>query len=129
MTSSTLERPKSKTKEPGRQEVWCSPPVDVYEDSREFVVFVELAGVDESGVSLQLDGERLTIEARRDIHAGSEYRQLYSEMPYTNFRRVLAIPEWIDRDQVSASIKNGVLLVRLPKAAKAEPKKLVIKTN
>ena len=102
-------------------EVW-TPRVDVYETKEKLVVRMCAAGVKPNQMDIQLsaDDRFLTIrgvrtESNVERHGLVRYYQL--EVYYGPFERIIAIPEdiKIDRDQMSATYKDGFLIITLPK--------------
>ena len=106
---------------PGQGQIW-RPPTDVYETDDSVVVKVEVAGMAEDDFSITF-AERTLIVAgvRRDPAAKLGYHQM--EIPYGEFRTDVYVPVPIDTDGISASYKDGFLLVTLPKT---KPHRVVI---
>jgi HSP20 family protein len=97
-----------------------APPIDVCETREEIRVLVELPGVSQSHISLEIADGVLTIKGER--HLDPAFRQDHlrqMECHYGAFARRLSLPLGIDRDHVRACYLNGVLEVRLSK--RAEP--------
>lgn len=107
--------------------VW-SPNTDVYESADDVVIKMELAGVTADSVHIYLENQVLLVEGtRRDPHsadsaAGYRFRQM--EIEYGSFRRIVELPFAVDGQMGRAKMKNGVLLIRLPRARAAESKKI-----
>jgi HSP20 family protein len=99
------------------------PSVDVDETDAEYKVSVELPGMDEKDVQLQLRDNALTIsgekKSEREDKDGGRY---YAERVYGRFERTIPFGAEIDADKVTAEASNGVLKVVLPKNAKAQDK-------
>ncbi len=95
------------------------PAVDIYEAGEEIVLSADVPGVPESGVELTLEKNVLTIVGRvKDApDAGTANKSVYREYEVGDYERSFTVPEGVDRDKISAAIKDGVLTVRLPKAA------------
>ena len=94
----------------------ASPACDVYEDGKEFLILAEMPGVDEKTVDLRLDRTRLTIEATRQLPSSAGAEPKTGSIRYT---RVFEVPDTIDAANIHANLDNGVLSIRLPKAAQA----------
>jgi len=99
------------------------PALDVIETEKAVVVRVELAGVASPDVRVTVDGDRLSIRGERKLappSADAEVQRLHQmEIAYGPFERSLKIQIPFDRDQVVASLEEGVLSVFLPKQAPA----------
>ena len=92
--------------------------VDVLETDLALVVRAELPGVDEKDIEVHLSPDTLTIMGeKKEQHSenGAKGRCHLSERRYGSFQRSFRLPEAIDADKVEATVKNGVLVVTLPK--------------
>ncbi len=107
------------------------PPVDVKESKTGYSISAEIPGYKESDISLYVENHVLTIEGKKeekeDEKNGKKY--LIKERVSRNFKRSFTLPEDADEDGISATFKNGVLEIDLPRTAKAEPKKIEVKVN
>lgn len=92
------------------------PAVDLADTGREYVLRADLPGVAKEDLDLRVtpDGIELSAESRREREE-DEKDYTYRERTYRSFRRNLALPDEVLADQVKASLKDGVLEVRLPK--------------
>jgi len=96
--------------------VW-RPPTDVYETGSEVVVRVEIAGMSEQELSVELVGRTLIVSGHRVDHAGRAklaYQRM--EILYGEFRTEVRLPWAVDAAAVDATYDNGLLTVVLPKA-------------
>ena len=97
-----------------RAGVW-SPPTDVYETDKEYVVRVEVAGMQEDGFDISVEDKFLTISGSRpDIPERRAYQQM--EIRFGKFETVVGIPGPINLEASRADYKEGFLTVTLPKA-------------
>lgn len=102
------------------------PAVDIYETDDGAVLVVDLPGCDEDGVDLSVEDGVLTVKAR-PTPADAEGLELASaEYSVGTFERTFTLSELVDAQQIQASVKDGVLRLRLPKAEAAKPKKIAI---
>ncbi len=104
-----------------------APAVDVYENKDELLILADVPGVGREDLTVNLEKNRLTIEARRNEalqgHAiAAEYR------PF-DFRRTFLVPQGIDAEKIVAELALGVLRVHLPKAAALRPRQIAIKSD
>lgn len=107
-----------------------SPALDVYEEKDNYVVKVELAGVNKEDVKLSLERGTLTISGERKSEAKQETTEVhYSERFYGRFQRTVNLPESVAADKVTAQYKDGILTVTLPKSEEAKPRQIDIKLN
>jgi HSP20 family protein len=99
-----------------REELCWRPPTDVYETDRDFVVILELAEVAPEDVSITFQNGILFIRGIRKAVPPSEQRRYHKmEIHYGPFERKVPVPGDVNVDALSASYKNGFLVVRLPK--------------
>ncbi|KTG29696.1 archaeal heat shock protein Hsp14 [Haloferax profundi] len=90
--------------------------VDVSEYDDRLVLSADLPGYEKDDISLSIANQTLTIEAKRDVteeHGEGEY--LRRERRQQSARRTIRLPEMVDEENASASYRNGVLTVTLPK--------------
>lgn len=131
MTTTDLEtKPKQKVdraEEGTRAGTYYEPAVDIYETRDALVVAADMPGVPPDEVGVNVDGRYLTIEGRvrRDEYEG--VRPLHVEYGVGGFYRRFMLGEAIDREAIQAEMKNGVLTVRLPKAAHARVRKVEVR--
>ena len=104
-----------------------SPLVDIHETDEELVLVAEVPGVEKDDISVQVDKGVLTLEAEAKFDVpGEDYARTYVSFQPGQFFRAFALSDEIDREKISASVSNGVLTVRLPKAASAKSRKIDI---
>jgi HSP20 family protein len=106
------------------------PTVEVSENDKEIRVIAEVPGLEEKDVEVMLDDGVLTLRGERKSETEDKDRQ-FSERYYGRFERRLALGHEVEEDKVAATLKNGVLLVTLPKTAKAQAsaKRIAINSN
>jgi HSP20 family protein len=94
------------------------PNIEVSETDKEVKVTSELPGLDEKDIEVALANGVLTIKGEKKTETEDKDR-LFSERYYGRFERRIPVEE-VEEDKVSASFKNGVLTITLPKSAKAQ---------
>lgn len=105
------------------------PPVDVREDSEQYVIDADVPGVDPNNVDVSLEGDTLTVRGERsqEREVGEASAGLKrSERIYGTFIRTFHLPESADADQVKARYNHGVLQITIPKADRAKAKKIKV---
>jgi HSP20 family protein len=109
-----------------REQGWGWPNIEVTENDKEMKVTAELPGLEEKDVQLELANGVLAIKGEKKTETEDKGR-LFSERYYGRFERRIPVED-IDEDKVSASFKNGVLTVTLPKTAQPQQqvKRIVI---
>ena len=96
----------------GRAGVW--PHVEVAETDEVFQVTAEIPGLSENDVEVLVTNDALTLKGEKKSETDDKNRQ-FSERFYGRFERRIPLAEGVDRDKVTATFKNGVLAVTLPK--------------
>jgi len=104
------------------------PPVDVKEEEEEFVLFVDLPGIDEKEVDITVVGDQLTIKGERKAPEEGE-KFLRQERIFGPFNRSFLLRVPVEVDKVSATYKNGVLEIHLPKSSAARPRKVNVQVE
>lgn len=109
-----------------RQERALLPPVDVVEDSTGITLYADLPGVPRDQLHLRVEGDQLTIEAELRLPVPDQMTAGHAEVTLSRYRRTFTLSKELDADQVSAELAHGVLRVRVPKAAHAQPRKIQV---
>jgi HSP20 family protein len=104
------------------------PPVNLYETSDGFVLSAELPGLQPKDVDVSIEGNRVTLRGERRIEVPDDpptsvHRR---ERPSGIFRRTVELPAQVDSEKAQAVYKNGVLWLRIPKAAEAQPRRITV---
>jgi HSP20 family protein len=100
------------------------PAADVYEDEREYLLALDLPGINREGLDVSLDDGRLVIRGDRAAVEGLHARR--AERPQGRFVRTFSLPDAVDRGAISADYKDGVLLLHLPKRDERQGRRLKI---
>lgn len=103
------------------------PPVDIEEYADKFVLYADVPGIEPSSIDVTLEKGVLTLSGGREQaveQSGIERKR--SERASGKFLRRFVLPDTVDSENVSASGKNGVLQVVIPKRAQAQPRKIAV---
>jgi len=103
------------------------PPVDVVEDASGITLYADLPGVPKERLSVQVDGDTLTLSGEMDVAMPQGMAATHAEVNLPRFRRSFTLSKELDPEKLSAELKNGVLKLRIDKAAHAQPRKVAIK--
>ena len=104
-----------------------SPAVDVFETKDAVVLKAELPGLTAEQVDVEVDDNVLTVSGERTLTDTVEDGHYYRlERNYGRFSRSLTLPQGIKADEVTATFKDGVLEVTVPKADEVKPRKVAI---
>jgi HSP20 family protein len=109
---------------------WSRPtamPVDSYRNGDEFVVAFDLPGVDKDAIDIDVERNVLTVRAeRRPLNLVGQAVADLSERPLGVFARQLFLGDALDTDHIDAAYDNGVLVLRIPIAERAKPRKIAV---
>jgi HSP20 family protein len=106
-----------------------APSVNFAETAKGYEVSVELPGMKPDDVHVEFKDGHLWITGERKQETEEKDKTFHRiERRYGSFRRVIAIGNEVDAEKVSATYKDGILTVDVPKAAAAQPKRIQIKT-
>lgn len=115
------------TAQPG---TWSRPaamPIDAYRSGDEFVVAFDLPGVAPDAIEVDVERNVLTVKAeRRPLNLDKDAQVQVSERPLGVFSRQLFLGDALDTDRIDASYDNGVLLIKIPVAEQAKPRKVAV---
>jgi HSP20 family protein len=109
----------------GRAAVWA-PACNVYEDGDRFWVEASIPGMESKDIEIMIEDDVLTIKGERKGQTDQNRSYLAKEMSYGPFSRTFRLPQQVDATRVSASYKNGVLHVELPKRDEVKPRRITI---
>ena len=102
------------------------PAADVHDHEGEYLIAVDLPGIDRSALEIAIDDNQLTIKGTRAIAESSAAR---TERPTGRFLRTFSVPGSVDQSNIHAAYKDGVLKVRLPKRKEEMAKRIEIKVS
>lgn len=101
-------------------------PMDAYRDGDQFVVRLDLPGIEPDSIDLTVERNVVTVSATRSWRRDGRHEVIVAERPQGMFRRQLFLGEGLDSEGLSASYEQGVLTVTLPVAEQAKPRKVEI---
>lgn len=110
-----------------RQIPTTAPLVDILENENEILLFADMPGVDKKNISVNIDNGRLTLSGTREVNPVGA--TTWEEFGDIEFRRTFSVPQTIDVASVNAELKEGVLLLHLPKSEAAKPRQIEIKAG
>ena len=102
------------------------PPVNVFSEDDGLVVVAELPGVAKGDVDVQVRRDQIRISGRKTIDYGSEVSLHRRERLPGSFDRTFTVPYQIDAESVEAHHRQGLLAIRLPRAAADRPRSITI---
>jgi HSP20 family protein len=112
-----------------RQGLVFTPTVDIFESDKDITVLADMPGVATDGVTIDLQNNELKISGEVEVQGSEKERYLLREYHTGRFHRHFTLSDRIDQSKISASMKDGVLRLVLPKAEKAKPKRIEVKAE
>jgi HSP20 family protein len=106
------------------------PTLDIGANDREYTISVEVPGVDQKDVKIEITNNTLTIRGEKKQETEEKEKNFYRmERSYGSFQRTLSLPEDADQGKINATFKNGVLTVTMPRKTlpQTEVKRIEIK--
>ena len=105
-------------------------PTDVSEDANGIQISMELPGVQPEDVRLSLENNILTIRGEKRHQVDEKNERIHRfERTYGTFERTFVLPSTVDPDQIEARYDNGVLHIAIPKAERAKPREIQVKSS
>jgi HSP20 family protein len=101
------------------------PSIDVHASDSEVVFVCDVPGIKQDDLEITLDHHVLTIKGARKFE-GKQSEQVMLGRAYGSFNRSYTLPDSVDGENLTAHLADGVLTIRIPKHAKAKPKKIPI---
>lgn len=103
------------------------PPVDVIEDETGITVTADLPGVTRERLNIKLDSDNLLIEGEAAVAVPPGLELRYAEIRAPHYRRSFTLSRELDTAKIDASLRDGVLKLRIPKTANARPRQIEVK--
>lgn len=104
------------------------PALNIWEDGQSLMAEAEVPGLTMDDLEVFVVGNELTIKGNRKPPAESKATYHRQERGVGEFTRVVTLPVEVDPDKVEATLRNGVLLISMPKAEQARARKITVRT-
>jgi HSP20 family protein len=104
-------------------------PMDAYRRGDEFIIHLDLPGVDSDSIDVTVESGMLSVSAERRFEQREEDEILVSERPQGRFTRDLRLGSTIDVDRIAASYEGGVLTLTLPVSERAKPRTIQVEAS
>lgn len=104
-------------------------PMDAYRRGEEFIVHLDLPGVDPGSIDITVESGMLTVSSERRSEQKDEDEIIVSERPQGRFNRELRLGSAIDVDNIGASYEGGVLTLTLPVSERAKPRTIQVQAG
>jgi len=106
-----------------------TPALDLYQSNDNVIALIELPGMRKEDIGISLHDGMLTIAGERKMETPGGEKAERSERYIGKFRRSITLPTRVDANKVSATYKDGILTVTLPKAEEAKPKQIQVNVS
>ncbi len=106
-----------------------APAVDIVEDAEGITVHADMPGVPKDMLHVQVDGDTLTLRGEMKISLPQGTEPFYAELRHGAWERSFTLSRELDRNNIQASMKDGVLSLRIPKAEHAKPRKVEVRVD
>lgn len=125
LTERNEEKELSIREETRSNEKYIKPPVNIVETDEGLTLTAEIPGATRDTLDINVEKGVLTISA--PVSWNTPWNTGYTEFELASYYRQFSIPEILDHEKASADLTNGVLILRVPKAEAAKPRKIEIK--
>jgi HSP20 family protein len=106
------------------------PPVDIYEDDHKIVLKLEVPGLKQEDLDIQLENNTLTVRGERKFEKEEKEENFHRiERRYGSFYRAFTIPNTVNPESIKADYDAGVLRIQLEKRAEAKPKQIKVQVG
>ena len=107
-----------------------TPKTDIIEEKDGLMIKAELPGIKKSDLDIALEGDMLTTKAEKQEEKMEENATYYRcERSFGQYSRHIPLPYQVDTEQVSATFKDGLLKIRLPRGEEAKNKRIEVKSR
>ena len=105
------------------------PAVDVFEDTTGITVLADMPGVPKDQLEIKIEGDALLIEGSVQPRTPEGLQAVYAEVRVPRYRRSFALSRELDTARIDANLKDGVLTLRIPKQAHAQPRRIAVTSS
>jgi HSP20 family molecular chaperone IbpA len=125
MTMSNTKQVSRATAEQDTQRA-VLPTIDVFEDASGITLLADMPGVPKEQLELKVEGEALLIEGGVQPRTPDGLEAIYAEVRAPRYRRNFTLSRELDTSRIEANLKDGVLRLRIPKQAHAQPRRIAV---
>ncbi len=105
------------------------PRVDIYEDASGITLLADFPGVPRDKLELKVEGDTLQVEGTMQPFTPEGLEALYAEVRVPRFRRSFTLSRELDTQRIDATLRDGVLTLRIPKQESAQPKRIAVQAG
>jgi HSP20 family molecular chaperone IbpA len=104
------------------------PAVDVFEDASGITLLADMPGVPKDRLDVKVEADTLSIEGEVAAQTPDGLEAVYAEVRVPRYRRTFTLSRELDTSKVEANLKDGVLTLRIPKQAHAQPRRIEVRS-
>jgi HSP20 family protein len=105
------------------------PTVDIFEDAAGITVRADMPGVSKERLNVHIDRDSLSIEGTAEIQMPEGMRSVYADIRSTRYQRGFTLSGELDGEKAEATLKDGILTLRIPKRAQYQPRKVEVRAG
>ena len=105
------------------------PAVDVFEDASGITLLADMPGVPKDRLDVKIEADTLLIEGQVAAQTPDGLEAVYAEVRVPRYRRTFTLSRELDTSKVEANLKDGVLTLRIPKQAHAQPRRIEVRAS
>lgn len=102
------------------------PAIDVFETDASITLLADMPGVPRDQLEIQVEGDSLLIEGQAQTQTPADLEPLWAEVRTPRYRRSFTLSRELDPSRIEANLKDGVLTLRIPKQAQAQPRRIQV---
>ena len=103
------------------------PPTDIFEDDEGITLRMDVPGASRERLALQVNRNQLDVEAEVQIDMPHGMEAVYADVRATHYQRTFSLSSELETDKIDATLKDGVLTLRIPKRAELRPRRIEVR--
>jgi len=105
------------------------PLVNIFEDAEGITLQADMPGVSKDRLQLRVDKDQLLVEGDVQFSMPEGMEALYADVRATRYGRSFSLSRELETESIDASLKDGVLTLRIPKRAEVRPRKIEVRVD
>ena len=105
------------------------PAVDIFEDDTGITLQADMPGVSKDDLNIHIDNDSLSIDGEISIPTPENMDAVYVDVRYSRYQRSFSLSRELDGENIDASLKDGVLILRIPKREEHKPRKIEVRVT
>jgi HSP20 family protein len=122
-------QPDELQRESRRPDFVLRPATDIFEQPDGITLQMDVPGASRDRLTLQVTRDRLDVEAEVRVDMPQDIEALYADLRATRYQRSFVLSGELDADKVEATLKDGLLTLRIPKRVELRPRKIEVRAS